>query len=535
MKKIQVDSFEVQLGAGMLIQFRDGGNKPITVLADAGVHAPGYDDDHVLRKLPDALDAFSQGHRRIDLIVGTHYDADHLRGLPPIIRDSSIEIGEIWLPPVADDEAPNPMGASLWENQYLALKWHGEDGERLAKDYLAAQWEQCEALRSLEREALRLSGEADGLSWKAELMRRREVMLAEKPKEAFEQKKDFASLRQAFRDHLEECSDLPGDEGCDCHANTEIGLDDSSDVLPDFASYRGKLLRFDVLRKEGRERLFEGDPSRAAQSSLSLAQLRKATASNAITASHLAEVVKAISERGNIAVKCRVIPDGTPVKFKWSGRSRKFLPGAAAKEHEPVITLLGPSEALVKKHRDKLPFIETANVAFFSAIPIKAITPSNQLSYIFRIDHEGQGVLVTGDAGCVDYKPKSGGSYYPALVSQFSSLQVVQVAHHAGNNAHFYRVLLEESVSYPEDGTFLILSHATEDKYRPSEAFGQFVGSLAERVRPSLLFTSRPHPQRVEGFEGLIHQVVGRKEDQGDIRLSFDGQGWQVDSHAIQV
>lgn len=535
MKKIQVDSFEVQLGAGMLIQLRDAGNSPITVLADAGVHASGYDDDHVLLKLPHTLDSFSKGNRRIDLIVGTHYDADHLCGLAPIIRDRSIEIGEIWLPPVADDEAPNPMGASLWENQYLALKWQGEEGERRAMDYLAAQWQQCEKLRSLEREALLLSEEADGISWKVDLLRRREALLAEKPKEPFGRKKDFASLRQVFRDHLKECSDLPGDEGCDCHANMEIGLDGPLDALPGFASYHGKLLRWDALPKERREWLFQKDPSRAARSSLSFAQLRKATASNAITASHLAEVVKAISERSDISIKCRVIPNGTPVKFKWSGRSRKFLQGAATGQNEPVITLLGPSEALVKKHRDKLPFIERANVAFFAAIPIKAITPSNQLSYIFRIDHESQGLLVTGDAGCVDYKPRSRGPFFPSLVEQFSSLNVIQVAHHAGYNGYFYRVLLEEAVKYPKEEVFLILSHATRDKSRPSEEFKTFIGNLRQRALPSLLFTSEPRSDNVEGFEDLVFAAVGPKGDRGDIRLSFDGKVWNVDSHAIQV
>jgi hypothetical protein len=38
---IQVDMFEVQLGAGLLLQFRRPDGRLIRVLADAGVHARG--------------------------------------------------------------------------------------------------------------------------------------------------------------------------------------------------------------------------------------------------------------------------------------------------------------------------------------------------------------------------------------------------------------------------------------------------------------------------------------------------------------
>jgi beta-lactamase superfamily II metal-dependent hydrolase len=97
---IQIDMFEVQLGAGLLMQF-DAPDGVVRVLADAGVHASGYAKDHVKKKLPAAFTAMGDARLRIDLVIGTHYDADHLDGLPPIISDSTYEIGEVWLPPVS--------------------------------------------------------------------------------------------------------------------------------------------------------------------------------------------------------------------------------------------------------------------------------------------------------------------------------------------------------------------------------------------------------------------------------------------------
>jgi hypothetical protein len=70
----------------------------VRVLADAGVKASGYPVDHVHRKLQEVFESFGDPHRGIDLIIGTHYDEDHLRGLVPIIADETVDIGEAWLP-----------------------------------------------------------------------------------------------------------------------------------------------------------------------------------------------------------------------------------------------------------------------------------------------------------------------------------------------------------------------------------------------------------------------------------------------------
>lgn len=524
MSAIQVDAFEVQLGAGLMIQVRDDEGLPITILADAGVHASKYEKDHVHRKLPEALDQFSQGNRCIDLIIGTHYDADHLSGLVPIIKDKRIAIGEIWLPPVADDRSPNLHGGPLSEDQFLATKWLGDGWRENAMVYLADLYKQCQELRRTESKALRFAKRAENLGWISKTLE--EGDFPNYPEVEFGEERDFERLRDLFERHLQECGEIPGDACGSCHADSVF----DENPAPIVSSGRtGFISRF------GRVFYPWDHPVEAAEASLVLARLRKAAARSAITATHLAEVMDAINKRSDkVGVRCRTIPDGSPVELRWSKVHRKFLAGTAANDALPKISLLGPSESLVKKHRDKLPVMGPSGVSFLSRIPIEGITPSNELSYILRLESAGQGMLVSGDAGCVDYKSNQNNKYYPKLLAALEPLHVIQIAHHGGRNAHFYRVLLESKVANQSSQPFLILSHATEDKSRPSESFATFVGTLRTNVIPSLLFTSRPRPERVEGFLDLIHPVIGKAGDVGDIRLEFEDGAWHVKAHAIK-
>ena len=147
MQKIQIDMFEVQLGAAMLLQFttRDG---PVRVLADAGIKASGYEAERVRDRLLPILDA--GGERRIDLVIGTHYDEDHLDGLVPIIEDRSISIGEAWMPPIANDSAPHALDAVLSEADLLPHQFYSEAGNQHLAAYLSAKRVDCETLLVLE-------------------------------------------------------------------------------------------------------------------------------------------------------------------------------------------------------------------------------------------------------------------------------------------------------------------------------------------------------------------------------------------------
>ena len=96
----------------------------------------------------------------------------------------------------------------------------------------------------------------------------------------------------------------------------------------------------------------------------------------------------------------------------------------------------------------------------------------------------GQGLLITGGAGCVDFRPDRGRKYFPQLLNALLPADVIQVAHHGANNAHFYYVLLASG--YGEVARmgprFLLLSHATMDLHRPSWEFAD-VGVATGRSR----------------------------------------------------
>ena len=264
-----------------------------------------------------------------------------------------------------------------------------------------------------------------------------------------------------------------------------------------------------------------------------LAGIRKAAANDAINAISLHKVVDALRKRG-IPIRCHVISEGVPRRFVWRRSARRFLGAGRLASEAPTITLLGPSDALVKKHWHRLPIGAYATLATYSFFIIKSITPSNQLSYVVHVAAEDQGILVTGDAGFVDFKQEQKRTYHPALLQALNPLHVVQVAHHGGNAAHFYRVLRD--ANYPQTDSFLLLSHATRDKHRPSREFREFAEYA--RLDPELirvLFTTRPRQRHIRGFEELVHPSVGPTGDEGDIRLEYQDGTWQVTKHAIAL
>jgi hypothetical protein len=156
MSNIQFDMFEVQLGSALLLQMRDSSNTPVRVLADAGIRAAGYKKDHVNKKLVPAFDDFDRGSRhRIDLMVGTHYDEDHLKGLIAVASNKAIEIGDALLPPLhqpplttADIDAvmqgqPARSAEAFGEGPSYYDDWHQEK----LRPYLEVQLAICEACR----------------------------------------------------------------------------------------------------------------------------------------------------------------------------------------------------------------------------------------------------------------------------------------------------------------------------------------------------------------------------------------------------
>lgn len=521
MPEIQVDMFEVQLGAAILLTFDNDGDT-VRVLADGGVRAAGYRPDHVHTKLKQLIgcDAF-----RIDLIIGTHYDEDHLNGLVPIIEDGAIEIGEVWLPPVADDSGQFPVDLRVEASQLLAHRFSGSNGGAVLQAYLSIKRRDIETLVSLED--ILKSERSD------EPLGARETVMSDtgaKPIDFF--REQLAGLTEDGCEHgIDPVLDPPA-EVEKMLSNLRLG-----NFFPFGYQWRNRPVVDPVedLKHNARQ-LARNSPVFGTARTRSLTHLRLGAAKDAINASALHAVVQALGNRTRpVPVRCEIIDDGVPRRYRWDAAMRRFVLSKKTEGPRPSLTLLGPSMSLVRKHRDRLPVAETSKVALAFRGEIRSITPSNQLSYIGCFGFADQSILIAGDAGCVDFKPNRK-KYHPALLAAMKPLHVIQVAHHAGNNAHFYRVLAAADFAEQTEPSYLLLSHAYHDRTRPSDLFHDFLLTvLGEGEDVKLLFTSEPTSDKVDDFLSAIHPVVGNKHTVGDVQLRFEDEIWTVTRHAIEV
>jgi hypothetical protein len=483
----------------------------VRVLADAGVDR-GFENDHAKKPIEAAIANFGDGAKRIDLVIGTHYDADHLKGLVPIIEDASIAIGEAWLPPVANDVRMRP-GFKPRDKDLLALQFaDAELREAVLLEYLRAQAATIQSVRRL--------GEAPPEPGGFALLR----------------DPDFVEAQWSNQADVTDESLLASD------GFFETVQRDTERSLGEPAGHVGQDL--DTLDRDGGEAAFmrlrrrrfysDAEPDEVATA---LQLIVQSAAKKAITAKWLAAVVAALKDR-NIPIRCAIIEDGEPRRFVWDATSGRFQPNAQSPSVDPVLTLLGPSKSLVAKLWDKLPIGDYLFRASFGLATPEPITESNQLSYVALFEQNEQRLLVCGDAGFIDFKPEGRNTdFHPKLLACLSPLHVVQVAHHAGYNKFFYFGLVEAGYGRQTDPSFLLLSHAEDDSTRPNEQFGRFIEMVRSPDRDlSLMFTSRPLEKNVRDFDKLIAPVVGgAPAPRGDLRLVHDAAGWRITKHVIRV
>ena len=528
MNEIQLDMFEVQLGASILLQFRTE-SSICRVLADAGILAKGYSINHVHGKLRPAINSFSESKDkiRLDLIIGTHYDADHLDGLVPIINDLQIEIGEAWMPPVANDTEISPSDASIQDIHLLAYQFAQDDADKKLLAYLESKDQICQETRALQEKA-------------------NNILIADYTRDAYSDDsgsnqvllRDIDEYVEHFKRQISETASVIAPNDCS-HADCEFD-EEHHDLIEEISlrKYWTKYRR-NLSITERKQLIIDswtGDEQYIKSDLINLAYIRRGAAKDAINATSLYKVVKALNKR-NIPVVCNIIPDGSPRRFIWDDTNKKFIPRKNLSSNGPELSLLGPSESLVKKHKDRLPIGEYILGFTERTIPVKNITPSNQLSYVLKFQHKGQGILITGDAGFVDFKPKASNDYYQSLLNQLNPLHIIQVAHHGGRNAIFYHALLKSDYPNQTDSSFLLLSHATHDKFRPSKEFGYFIENLISDTNDvKLLFTSEPHLEKVRDYKNIIHPpVTTRKSKVGDVQMAYRRQKWDVIKHSILV
>ena len=396
----------------------------------------------------------------------------------PVIEDASIAIGEAWLPPVANDSGVHALEDVAGDADLLALQFARPDGEGVLGAYLAAK---AEVIR-----------QAAGAAPRAR---------ADMPREPT--RDWFAAERAAA------CREAG--EASDSHADLPVELP----ALP-----------------RATRAFVQGGTGGASEATL--AHIRRAAASDAINAASLARVVAALKARG-IPIRCADIDDGAPRVFGWAAEAGRFVPVVGAPGPGPSLRLLGPSKGLIKRHWDRLPVGSYRAMAVTADLPIRGITPSNELSYVLVFRHAGQGILVCGDAGCVDFKPDGSDAYHGALLAELGQLNVVQVAHHAGRNAHFYRVLEAAGIVGQAPAADFLLSHAVDDRHRPSDVFARFMEHLSARPADRLFFTSRPQEPKVRDYRARIAAAVDAPADKGDVRIAFGDARWDVLKHAVAV
>ena len=532
MKVIQVDMFAVGLGASILTQFALKDESRVTVLSDGGM-GRGYPPETVNKKLPETLGSFGGDKcKRIDLIVGTHYDEDHLKGLVPIIQDESIEIGEVWLPPVRKDteEIPGKLEADV----FLAdLFFDDDEDSRALKDYLWRKAIRIDELQKFEKKVLELSRSGNQPN-EVDLEPKFETIELDRLKEDRSKTNSIQSFLEFFESHRRAALNRINSKNIHEGAVYDSRYPTVSQVLKHDRSWRWV---FD----EYLEWLWSKSPRHARLILQALPSILASEASGATAAVHLQKVVTALQQRKTpIRPRSRFVDEGQPARFVWSSGERRFIRSESKADDDLRLTLLGPSEQLIAELSDKVPIGEFVYAAILQreVIPREAISASNQLSYIFTLEMLGQRILISGDAGCYKFrKGRRGKVFHTALLAALNPVHVIQIAHHGGRNYDFYHALLAASFHEQKERAFLLLSHKIEDKDRPSAAFQSFISQLRRNSdEPWLLFTSMPKESKIEEYAELIHPPVATAAKEGDVRLSYHtATFWQVDRHAIGI
>jgi len=522
--KVDVTMYDVGLGSALLLTFGCERDR-VYVLADGGNASAGL---KVEDKLFRSLNPSGLGRARIDLVIGTHYDADHLDGITIILKKRRIEIGQLWLPPVADDESGAEFGRLASDENLLANRFRGEGGGRAYQQYVAAKERRRTTLRGIDTALEHLSRGGDG----PEDLPDDAFNIADGDPVSAERSVD--EWRSRFQTEVEHAYSIVGRRGCEHVPDADVVREGTrfgyvlarlaDAVEQGYAPWRRELEHWIFSRLD-----WPAGRTRAARAEL--AHMRIANAKDGINASALKSLVDALPDSCDILVECHGCSDRAPRAFAWSGRL--FAPGRSG---EVTATILSPTDRLIADRRDKIPM----GVVAFRAKRwdrLEGLSDSNQLSYVIRFDAGGQGILVTGDSGFDGFAIGSdrAATYETALTDKLKGLSVIQAPHHGGISRHFYRAIENAGFAEETQKTHLLLSHEADSPHRPSMALADYMSRLPSERLLELLFTNQPKPERVQGYRGRFASNVDQTGgEDGDVHLQFDGREWTVVRHTIR-
>lgn len=306
--KIELDMFDVGLGSSILTRLYLNDGQQVTVLSDGG--RAGCNLVSKLKK---------KEIKRLDLIIGTHYDADHLSGLISIVQCNNWDIGEVWLPPYYDSlqKRLNPEQSMLdWLNS--------EENKAQHKRYNCIRLEIAHCL-----------------NW----------ALSEKTGET------VSALNQSRSDN----DNLAFFESCLEQAN-KILENNNVDIVDQNTTENRYADLSNLYRGLRSSRLSSINP-------VKLALYQRANCLLEIRKNHLTKLVNALKAK-RIPYRTHIIEIDDPKTFIWNG-TKFTLKSSGASVSQPSITLLAPSICTVNKYKNILPVLalsESNQLSYISVI-----------------------------------------------------------------------------------------------------------------------------------------------------------------------
>jgi len=486
----------VQQGDCFLVEALQDGKVCQRILVDGGpgTGAPGNPNvcDILKTIMPRKED-------RIDLIIASHYCEDHLKGLTEIVETGHWTIGHAWLPPIRNDLVDDGTHflAEYLDGRPENLTAHlaGACGIATGLAEAALKWlKRQETLNASDSVERRCEWRPDGAADTREDLATgdiaalctltEEILRHDKAIEDRESITTLVSTLAGFRDAIGKTeayyetilacllTELP--KQGDMHALewflclwshrmlfSRFGSVPWSDIGPlmfscfeEFADDVCPMTRFKVLPKD--------DVLMAL-----VTGAVKASASKAITAVHLNELLNALHRKG-ISHSIPVCPNDGMTEYvqyldAWVP-SRRPVNG-----HPLIIRHFSPVWRQISKYRSLIPVASSACMSY--------LTVQNRLSHVVAIGvDDAHQLLFTGDTGFEGIDPSR--KNVTEIEKLLRRCDVLKVSHHGGEAGKFNRVFIGAVQAGRTAPIHLLLPVGKSKQTHPGKDFAELHAAL---------------------------------------------------------